>query len=115
MGHKVTKLVSAKTADYLGFLLLTTLIAGLFAFFWWFSVLGFGFAPGPVNPTIKYIAKIMVLATYIVGLPALLLGQVASPILWFYGRTREAYVVPLACMGLFLLGASTALFMYTKL
>jgi hypothetical protein len=107
--------VRAETVEYFAFLLLTTVLAGTLAFFWGLSPLGFGFAAGPSNPMIKKIAVVLIMATYFVGIPALLLGQVVSPILWFYGRKRSAYIVPLACMGSFLVGISAALFVFTEL
>jgi hypothetical protein len=106
------RLARAKTVEYLAFLLLTTLLAGVFAFVWSLSALGFGFVDGPANPTIKKIALATIAASYFVGMPALLIGQAASPILWFFGRTRGAYVVPLLSMGSFLLCATAAFLLW---
>ena len=108
------RLARAETVEYLGFLLLTTLLAGIFAVFWGLSPLGFGFAAGPTNPTTKIIAVAMISVSYFGGIPALLIGQIASPILWFYGRTRGAYLVPVLSMGSFLLCTIAAYFVFTR-
>jgi hypothetical protein len=106
------RLPRADTVEYLAFLLLSTVLAVVFAIAWGLSPLGFGFAPGPADPIIRKMAVGIIMATYLVGLPALLLGQIASPVLWLCGRTRGAYIVPLACMTSFLLGAGVAAFVY---
>jgi hypothetical protein len=108
------RLARAETVEYSGFLLLTTLLAGIFAVVWGLSPLGFGFAAGPANPTIKKIAVAMISFSYFVGIPTLLIGQIASPILWFCGRTRGAYVVPTLSIGLFLFCAIAAYLIFTR-
>lgn len=100
---------------YLGFLVVTTLLASVCAFVWFVSPLGLGFQAGPTDPTTRKIAFTAFAVSYFGGIPALVIGQVASPIFWFYRRTRGAYLAPLISIGSFLLCAGTFWFVFFKL
>jgi Na+-driven multidrug efflux pump len=101
--------------QFLAFLILTTLVALVFAFVWLFTPLGLGFQDGPANPAMRNFALAIFAVAYFVGIPALLAGQVLSAILWSYGRARAAYLVPLFTIGSFLLCASAALLIFFNL
>lgn len=101
--------------QYFAFLIVTTLVACVCIFVWLLSPLGLGFQDGPSNPTTKEIALTIFIVSYFVGLPALAIGQVASPILWLYAHTRGAYIIPLLTIGSFLLCAGTFLFVFSRL
>jgi hypothetical protein len=105
----------ASKQDYLNFWMLTTLVALVCALAWYFLPLGLGFQDGPTNPTTKRVALTIFAVSYFVGIPALLLGQVLSAVLWFYRRTRDAYLIPLLSIGSFLLCAATFWFIFFKL
>src|SRR5215469_11919050 len=84
-GQGMMSLDPARAArqQYWGFLIFTTLLAGVCAFVWFFSPLGLGFQEGPTDPTTRKIALKIFWVSYFVGIPALLLGQVLSAIFWF--------------------------------
>ena len=101
--------------QFLSFLTLTTLVAVVCAFVWYFVPLGLGFQEGPANPVTRRVALTIFGVSYFVGIPALLIGQILSAILWFYRRPRDAYIVPLLSIGSFMLCAVTSLFIFFKL
>jgi hypothetical protein len=97
----------AARQQYFGFLMLTTLVALVCAIFWYVLPIGLGFQEGPANPATRRIAATIFAVLYFVGLPALLLGQIISAILWFCRLGRGAYIVPVLSIGSFLLCAAT--------
>src|SRR5215468_7026906 len=94
------------------FFILTTLIALVCAFVWYFAPLGLGFAEGPANPLTRRFAFIVFAVSWFGGIPALLIGQVLSAILMALGRPRYAYIIPLLSIGSFLLCAAIVLHFY---
>jgi len=98
----------------LAFLIFTTLFAVVFAFGWYLSPLGVGFQDGPTNPGAKKIALAIYALSYFVGIPALLIGQVVSPVLWFYKHFKGAYIVPLVSISSFLLCVIAFSLVFTK-
>ena len=94
------------------FFMLTTLIALVCAFLWYFAPLGLGFAEGPADPLTQRFAAIIFAVSWFGGIPALLIGQVLSAILMALGRTRHAYIIPLLSIGSFLLCATIVLHLY---
>lgn len=97
----------AARQQYFDFLMLTTLVALVCAISWYVMPIGLGFQDGPTNPATRRIAATIFAVSYFVGLPALLLGQIISAILWFCCLARAAYIVPVLSIGSFLLCAAT--------
>lgn len=63
-------------------------------FMWYMSPLGMGFAEWPTDPNERQFALMTYQISYWVGIPLLLIGQVASGILALLRRRRAAYYVP---------------------
>ncbi len=58
----------------------------VFGFFWLMSPLGVGFADWPADEGRRALATQVYRFSFFVGLPVLVLGQVAALILWWNGR-----------------------------
>ena len=103
---------SVARLQFSSFFMLTTLIAVVCAFVWYFAPLGLGFREGPATLLTRRVAAIVFAVSWFGGIPALLIGQVLSAILMALGRTRYAYIIPLLSIGLFLLCAAIVLHLY---
>lgn len=83
---------------------LTTALALAIGLVWYMSPLGLGFNGHPGR-----LAYSVYWATYFVGIPALLLAQLASLMLALLHKQRAAYVLPAVALVLFVGGVFVAL------
>ena len=100
--------------QFWSFITLTTLVAFVCAIVGVLLPLGLGFQDGPTNPVTRKIALTLFAIAFYVGIPALLIGQPLSAMLWFYRRRRAAYAIPMMSIGLFLLCFVTALLIFGR-
>lgn len=96
MSHK-----SIRIAQFIWFYVFTTAVALVFAWVWFLSPLGFGFADWTANAGLRAMGQGIYQVSYFVGIPALLLGQAVSLVLALTRRLRLAYYVPVATIGTF--------------
>jgi len=85
----------------------TTLIAIMFILFWFTTPLLFAFTQWPTNAAGFSWLKALYNATYALGIPALIIGQIAAFLLARNGFMTAAYRVPAATLVPFFLSAAT--------
>lgn len=99
---------------YTSFFVVTTLFALAAAIFWYMSPLGLGFARWPVGGGHRLLADTAFRTSYFVGIPMLLVGQIASAVLESRGRRSLAYAVPSATILFFVANVSLVLSMVAR-
>jgi hypothetical protein len=87
-------------AAYIFYFTATSIMVGCLAFGWFMSPLGLGFATWPEGH--RDLLEGVYALSYYAGIPAILIAQVISPILFAYRKRKAAYWVPAASIALFL-------------
>ncbi|RJL10868.1 hypothetical protein [Paracoccus siganidrum] len=83
------------------YLAATTLVAVLICLAWFMSPLGLGFAEWPEDPGQRRLALRLFEISYHLGLPVLIVTQLASAWLAARGRRKLAFLLPAMSIGSF--------------
>lgn len=97
-----------KTSYFALYWVATTLLALFLAAFWLFSPFGFGFLEWPKGEWGDFVFAVFKTLWY-VGIPFLVVAQVASPFLWKSGKRRLAIATPAVSLTVFVMGAAFVL------
>jgi hypothetical protein len=97
-----------KTSYFALYWAATTLVALGLAAFWFFSPFGFGFLEWPKSELGDFVFAVFKTLWY-VGIPFLVVAQVASPFLWKSGKRRLAIAAPVVSLTIFGAGAAFVL------
>ena len=92
---------------YVLYFIASLALALCLALVWYMSPLGMGFAHWPEDH--RELLKRIYMASYFIGIPAVLIAQIASPILFAFKKQRAAYWVPAVAIALFVAGIATIL------
>jgi len=86
---------------YILYFIATSIAAACLALGWYITPLGLGFAAWPEanRNLLEHLYK----ASYFVGIPAILIAQVLSLVLFIYGKRKTAFGLPAGALGLFLI------------
>ena len=91
---------NTQRAAYVFYFVITSIAVAFLAFFWLMSPLGLGFASWPAGN--RNLLQSIYGISYYAGIPAILIAQVISPILFAYRKRKAAYWVPAISIALFL-------------
>jgi len=85
---------------YIFYFIATLTVTGCLTLGWYMSPLGLGFATWPEAN--RDLLQHIYAASYFVGIPAILIAQAASPVLFIYRKRKAAYLIPAISIILFL-------------
>jgi hypothetical protein len=86
---------------YVFYFVSTSMAVACLAFVWFISPLGFGFAIWPVAN--RELLEHVYAGSYYIGIPAILIAQITSLVLFIYKKRRAAYWTPVVSISLFLI------------
>jgi len=84
---------------YILYFIVSLALALCLALVWYMSPLGMGFAHWPQDH--RDLLQHIYMMSYFIGIPAVLIAQIASPILFAFKKQRAAYWVPAVAIALF--------------